>query len=100
MKKMKIRKAKNSPILSIIFMIFIVYATITLAGQLIKFVHNNNEISRINKEIEMTNIQKSKLEEQKKWIESDDYIERVAKEKLNMVGRDEVLVDMNLKGQK
>ena len=68
----------------ILIIVFIVYVAYTLIMQQKALNLYKAEEKQYNEEIEMATDEQEKLKETKKNINSDKYIEQIAREKLNM----------------
>lgn len=85
--------AKLGLIIAAALFIYFVYA---LIDQQRMIYEKSTEIESVNAKIEEENKLKQKLQKQKELINSDEYVEKAAREKLDMVKRGEkIFVDIN-----
>ena len=75
---------KNNLLKRVLILIFIIYFVYTLIVQQKTLNSYAHERDRYNEEIEMAEEEQQKLEEMKENINSDEYIEQIAREKLEM----------------
>lgn len=73
------------------FFAFIVYFSISFLGTSFKIKDLNTEISAKNEKKESLIKQKLKLEKELKEVDDDKWIEKVAREKLKMVSKDDLI---------
>lgn len=81
---------------TIVLIILSIYSAVTMIDQQKILVAKNNELKSIQSKIEEENKLKDELTKQKETVNSDEYIEKVAREKLGMVKHGEkIFVDVN-----
>lgn len=91
MRKLNFKKI----IIKLIYIIVLMYVVITLIQQQQKINSHEATIANLNEEINKSNEYKTELMATKENINSIDYIERVAREKLNMyMPNEKVYVDI------
>ena len=91
---------RKKPLLGIIFTIAIfvmsIYSAVTMIEQQKILSAKNNELKSVQAKIDEESKTSEELKKQKETVNSDEYIERVAREKLGMVKYGEkVFVDVN-----
>ncbi len=93
---MKKNKRKISKVLVIIFAFYIIYFAYTFIQQQGLIYSKNTRIREIEGEIKKEQALQLELDEQKAILESDEYIEEVARERLGMVKQGEkIFIDAN-----
>ena len=95
-------KRKNFTGQYTIIYIFVVLTILSMGygvvDQVIKVREYKKEISELKTQIQKADEDIKELERNKKHINKDEYIEKIAREKLNMVKPDEIIyVDINKK---
>ena len=61
-----------------------------------EIIENKNEIANLNDEIENEKIRQSEVEEMRESVDTDEYIERIARDKLGMIKENErIFVDVS-----
>lgn len=61
-----------------------------------EIIENKNEIANLNEEIEYEKIRQSEVEEMRESVDTDEYIERIARDKLGMIKENErIFVDVS-----
>jgi cell division protein FtsL len=89
-------KGKNSKLAILVFIGLAVYFSYTFISQEAVLDRKNNEMKTIEAKITGENKQNETLKKQKDTMNSDEYIEKIAREKLGMVKPGErVFVDVN-----
>lgn len=92
----KRKKSLWSVIYTIVLIVLSIYSAVTMIDQQKILYAKNIELKSIQSKIEDENKNKEELTKQKGTVNSDDYVERVAREKLGMVKHGEkVFVDIN-----
>lgn len=90
------KRKKRSKIGLMFIVALIVYFSVTIVGQQKTLFDVNDKISDIQAKIAQEKKTANELEEQKKNVESDENIEKVARERLGWVKQGErVFVDIN-----
>lgn len=89
------RKRKKSKFGIILLTIVFIYFAYTVVGQQ-KIINSKNlDMIKIQSKIDQENKENEKLKKEKDQLNSDEYIEKTAREKLGMVKRNErVYVDI------
>lgn len=88
-------KRKKSPLGLILLMVIFVYFGYTAVGQQ-KLIHSRNlELQKVQSKINEETKENEKLKEEQKQQNSDEFVEKTAREKLGMVKKGErVYVDV------
>lgn len=61
-----------------------------------EIIENKNEISNLNEEIEYEKIRQEEVEDMRENVDTDEYIERIARDKLGMIKENErIFVDVS-----
>jgi cell division protein FtsL len=86
----------KSPIYKIIVVALLIYAVYIMYNQQIKLNNYANEKQYYEEQIEDLNAQKEELTAEKENVNSPEYIEEIAREKLDMyLPNEKVFVDMS-----
>ena len=109
--KTKLKKLKNTPFLKRvilytkennlkvkIILLIIICSAMIIRGimQQPEIIENKNTIANINEEIEYEKIRQSEVEEMRESVDTDEYIERIARDKLGMIKENErIFVDVS-----
>lgn len=87
---------KLNKILNLILLVAVVYAVFTFIGQQTKLNSYSQDISYYNTQIEELKEEKEELLSIQKNVNSEEYIEKVAREQLDMyLPNETVYIDMN-----
>lgn len=78
------KKFLRSLIMKIVTILILIYVGITIINQQQKIDSYSSNISYLNEEIKDANSYNAQLEEMQENINSEEYIEVIAREKLNM----------------
>lgn len=94
--KKSIEKIKNrinfkSIILLSIVVIATVYPIAYIANQMVAITNLNNEISKLESELELTKKKNKEIQSEIDNSKSSEFIEKMAREKLKMVKKDEIV---------
>ena len=109
--KTKLKKIKSTPFLKRvilytkennlkvkIILLIIICSAMIIRGimQQPEIIENKNTIANINEEIEYEKIRQSEVEEMRESVDTDEYIERIARDKLGMIKENErIFVDVS-----
>lgn len=109
--KTMLKKARNKPFLKKvisytrendlkvkILLLVIICGAMIVRGimQQPEIIENKNEIANLNEEIEYEKIRQSEVEEMRDSVDTDEYIERIARDKLGMIKENErIFVDVS-----
>jgi len=72
--------------------LFSLYCLISFAGSFFGLWKMNRELAGANQQLENLKIKKAQLETRIKQVHSDVYVEKIAREQLGLVRRDETLI--------
>lgn len=87
---------KSNKAFNLILIIFVVYAIVTFSGQQKKINQYNKELSYYNSKIEDLNKEKEELLSIQENVNSPEYIEKVARERLDMyLPNEKVYIDIS-----
>ncbi|MCX7746337.1 MAG: septum formation initiator family protein [Clostridia bacterium] len=90
------KKEKSSKIGLIVVGVLIIYLSYLFIGQEKIFSTQKNEYVKLQTKITEETKKKEQLQKQKEAIQSDEYVEKLARQKLGMVKQGErVFVDIN-----
>ena len=97
-----IKKTKNVKfnikrlVVSVAVLVFCVYFVCMMIGQQSTINRKNNEIRNLNEQITSANQETERLKEELENVNDPEYLERMAREKLGLVGPNErVYIDAN-----
>lgn len=88
--KKKVKKRIKSLKLALIFAI-VVYLGYNFISQQVQINALNNDISELDAQILEEESRKKELEKKKKEIDTPEYIEKIAREELDLVAPDEIV---------
>ena len=92
---MQTKKAKNSALTRFIILIAVCLVGVVLISQQIDINKKNDEIKNLNIQIQEQQKKADELKEKEKLYATDEYVEQIAREELNLVNPDEkVFVDI------
>ncbi len=92
MAKKKSNKSKHSMIKIFVCLCFLTYVAYTVVAQQITINSKKAELKVINEQIAAEEIEKAKLEEKKKTVNTPEYIEYVARTEYGYAAPDEIVV--------
>ncbi len=82
--------------MSVAVLVFCVYFVCMMIGQQSTINRKNNEIRNLNEQITSANQETERLKEELENVNDPEYLERMAREKLGLVGPNErVYIDAN-----
>lgn len=88
--------SKKKKLIFVIVSLFLVYFTVTFIDQQKLLDSKSNQIKDIEEKIANEQKVNEELNRQKEIINSDEYVEKVAREKLGMVkGGEKIFIDTN-----
>ena len=96
--KKAINYAKNNDTKLKIFVLVIICGTMIIRGimQQPKILDNKAEITRLNEEIQYEKARQNEVEDLRENVDTDEYIERIAREKLGMIKKNEkIFIDVS-----
>ncbi|NLM04929.1 MAG: septum formation initiator family protein [Clostridiales bacterium] len=88
----KRKKSKNNRIFKLILLLFIGYFVITMYQQKCEMELLRQQEAEYMEKIEQRKKEIAALEEQLKQSNDDEYIEKIARQQLKMVGSDEIII--------
>ncbi len=99
--RMKDKKRKKPiKLRSIIILLMAIYIIYTLAAQYITIRKARAEETRIQAQIEEVKEENQRLKEELEKMQSDEYIEKIARERLGLIKSGEILfIDVNNNGE-
>lgn len=95
------KKNKNRTIYRVLGILFIFAFSVMIINGILKqpqISENKAQIAELEKQIEYEKTRIAEVEDLKTKVDTDEYIEKVAREKLGMVKRDE-LIFMDVSGE-
>ena len=95
------KKNKNRTIYRVLGILFIFAFSVMIINGILKqpqISENKAQIAELEKKIEYEKTRIAEVEDLKSKVDTDEYIEKVAREKLGMVKRDE-LIFMDVSGE-
>ena len=92
-KKKRRGRQNSSGVYCIIFVIVILFAGVAFKSTELNKKNDEYErqIAKLEKQIKEEEKQKKELEKQEDYMETDEYVREMAKEKLNLVDKDEIV---------
>jgi len=87
-----IKKLKKSPLFLFIIIVIVIFAGLSFYNNYQNINNLENEINKLNQQIELAKEQNHELRNQLEKIEDEEYIERIAREKLGLVKPGEILL--------
>lgn len=87
----KATKNKYASIKIIICLVFFVYVGYTLISQQFSLSEKKAQLDAVNQQIVQANEEKEELVAQSKTVNTDEYIEKVAREELGYAAPDEII---------
>lgn len=79
------RKRKKSKLGLVVLMVIFIYFAYTAVGQQKILYMKDAELKKVQSKIDEETEENQKLKEQQKALDSDEYVEKIAREKLGMV---------------
>jgi cell division protein FtsL len=94
--RLAMNKRKKSKVALVLTLCVLGYFAYTLSGQEQIIRDKQSQLTSINQKIEDEKSKNAELKKQKDQVNSNEYVEKVAREKLGMVKPDErIFVDVN-----
>ena len=84
-------KAKRSLIISVVCIVFFTYVGYTFITQQITINNKKAELEAINEQMVAEQAEKKSLEQEKKTVNTPEYIEEVARTELDYAAPDEII---------
>ena len=79
------RKRKKSKLGLVVLMVIFIYFAYTAAGQQKILYMKDADLKKVQSKIDEETEENDKLKEEQKALDSDEYVEKIAREKLGMV---------------
>ncbi len=79
------RKRKKSKLGLVVLMVIFIYFAYTAAGQQKILYMKDADLKKVQSKIDEETEENQKLKEEQKALDSDEYVEKIAREKLGMV---------------
>lgn len=96
--KKAVSYAKENDLKVKIILLIIICGAMIIRGimQQPEIIENKNQIANLNEEIEYEKVRQSEVEEMRDSVDTDEYIERIARDKLGMIKENErIFVDVS-----
>lgn len=95
------KQNKNKSIYRILGVVFVVFFSVMIIKGIMQqpeITKNEDKIAKLQEQIEYEKKRAEEVENMKSQVDTDEYIEKVAREKLGMIKRDEI-VFMDVSGE-